>query len=86
MRAEILEGGLESIRKEIRKGRPIIAFLNLGFSAYPIGHYIVVFGYDDVRKIIITHWGNHPNKYISYSRFLKAWEKTGEWVLLVLPP
>jgi len=86
MRAEIFEGGLESLKNEIRMGHPIIAFLNLGFSDYPIGHFIVVFGYDDARKIFIAHWGNHPNKYISYSKFLKEWGKTGQWALLVLPP
>ncbi len=85
MRADMLEGGFEALKKEIRSGHPVIAFLNLGFRLYPLGHYIVVFGYDDYEKVLVVHWGSEANRVISYSQFLRAWKKTGEWALVALP-
>ncbi len=83
--AEIINGDLERLKKELARGHPLIVFLNLGWRFYPIRHYAVVVGYDDIQRLIIIHSGKRKNKLISYKRFLKAWEKTGYWCLLILP-
>lgn len=84
--AEILKCDLERLKKEISQSHPLIVFLNLGWRFYPIRHYAVVVGYDDIQRAIIVHSGKRRNQLISYKRFLKAWKKMGYWCLLILPP
>lgn len=84
--AQALNCDLERLKKELTRGHPLIVFLNLGWSFYPIRHYAVVVGYDDIQRAIIVHSGKRRNQLVSYKRFLKAWEKMGYWCLLILPP
>jgi hypothetical protein len=83
--ADTPEGGLARVKKELDEGRPVIAFVNLGFRFYPIGHYIVVTGYDDGREIIVAHSGTRRDSLISYGKFDTVWEKTNRWFLLIQP-
>jgi len=84
--AEILNCDLERLKQELSRGHPLIVFLNLGWRFYPIRHYAVMVGYDDIQRAIIVHSGKGENQLVSYKRFLKAWEKMGYWCLLILPP
>lgn len=84
--AEMAEGGLPRVRTELDAGRPLIAFVNAGFSFYPVGHYLVITGYDDRRRCIFAHSGLKRNQRIPYGKFEKQWEKNGQWALLILPP
>jgi hypothetical protein len=84
--AEILNCDLERLKQEISGGHPLIVFLNLGGSLYPIRHYAVVVGYDDTQQVIVIHSGKRKNQLISYKKFQNAWKKTGYWCLLILPP
>ncbi len=86
MSAEMLEGGLPRLKKELAAGHPLIVFVNLGFRFIPIGHYMVVIGYDDRRQAIYVHSGRKKNEPVSYQKFLNWWEKTEQWTLLILPP
>lgn len=83
--ADTGDGGLVQVKSELDAGRPVIAFLNVGFRAYPIGHYLVITGYDDARQVIIAHSGNERDRIISYKKFDKAWERTERWALLIQP-
>ncbi|MBI3297650.1 MAG: peptidase C39 family protein [Elusimicrobia bacterium] len=85
MSAEMLEGGLHRLKAELDAGHPLIAFLNLGTRLTPIGHYVVVTGYDDARQGVLAHSGTKQDGLISYARFSRQWEKTDRWALLVLP-
>lgn len=84
-RAEMIRGDIERLKSEILKGRPVIAFINLGFRWLPRWHYVVVFGYDDRREELITHSGRERIKRFSYKRFIKMWEKTDYWALIITP-
>ena len=84
--AEMVEGGLHRVRAELDAGRPLIAFVNAGFSFYPVGHYLVITGYDDRRRCILAHSGLKRNQRIPYGKFERQWEKNGQWALLILPP
>jgi len=85
MSAEMLDGGLPQLKKELDAGHPLIAFVNLGYRFVPIGHYMVVTGYDDRRQTIYAHSGMKRNRPISYAKFLRQWERTDRWTLLILP-
>lgn len=79
------KGSLDDIRGQVSKGRPLIAFINLGYKIFPIGHYIVIIGYNDKERYIIAHSGKDRAKEIPYDNFLKAWKKTNYQTLLILP-
>lgn len=83
--ADVGGGGLVEVKSELDAGRPVIAFLNVGFRAYPIGHYMVITGYDDARQIIFAHSGKERDRRIAYKAFDKAWERTERWALLIQP-
>lgn len=86
MRAEMVAGSLEVLKGELKAGRPVIAFINRGFRARPVGHFLVVTGYDEGRKALVTHSGGKRAGLWTYRRFSRAWEKTGRWALLVRGP
>ncbi len=83
--AAIYAGGLDDLKAELAAGHPLVAFLNLGSSLFPQGHYVVVTGYDDRRRGVYIHSGPLRDDFVSYERFLRSWEKTGRLTLLVLP-
>lgn len=83
--ADLGGGGLAEVKGELDAGRPVIAFLNVGFRAVPIGHYVVITGYDDSRRIVFAHSGKERDRRIGYGRFDKAWERTERWALLIKP-
>lgn len=85
MNAEILEGGLPSVKKELEAGRPVIAFVNRGFQLLPVGHFLVVTGADDARGGIYANSGARKNQFIPYKTFEKQWERTERWALSISP-
>lgn len=83
--AEIINDGLPRLKKELDLAHPLIVFVNLGYRFIPIGHYMVVTGYDDGDQVIYVDSGTQKNEAISYADFLKEWRKTDQWTLLILP-
>jgi predicted double-glycine peptidase len=81
----VFNGTLLELRQEIREGRPVLAYLNLGLSFYPQGHYVVVTGFDDARGGLFAHDARIRDKFIPYRKFMKGWNKTGRWALTVTP-
>lgn len=83
--AETLNAGLARVRAELDAGRPLIAFVNAGYSFYPAGHYLVLTGYDDRRRCVYAHSGRKRDLRISYVKFSRQREKTNQWTLLIQP-
>lgn len=86
MQARLYDGGLEDVRAQIDQGRPVIAFINRGPRFLPLGHYVVVNGYDDERGGFIVHSGLKENLFVPRRAFMKDWDKTRRTTLLILPP
>lgn len=82
---EVAEGGMAQLKWQLEQGRPLIAFVDVGFRFYPIGHFLVVTGYDDQRRVLYAHSGLKRDLQISYRKFDRQWEKTKRWALLILP-
>lgn len=78
-------GDIELIKKDITDGHPVIAFVDLGFWDIRKGHYMLIVGYDDIKGGIIANSGIEKDKFISYNRFLKIWERGGYWALRIVP-
>lgn len=82
----VLLDGLPAVKKHLDAGHPAIAFVNEGFSFYPIGHFMVLTGYDDSLQGVYANTDTRKNAFFPYSTFLKKWEKTDRWALVLLPP
>jgi hypothetical protein len=77
--------GLPSLLKEVEAGHPVIVFLNLGLSWYPIYHYALVTGYDLSDPAVVMHSGSTPGKVWNMKKFERSWSLGQYWGLVVLP-
>jgi ABC-type bacteriocin/lantibiotic exporter with double-glycine peptidase domain len=75
------KGNLSDIHKNIADGNPLIVLVDYGFSFYEASHFMVIVGYNEYG--IIVNSGRMKEHFISEKEFLKAWEKTNYWTLLV---
>ena len=75
------EGSIEDIKRNIDLGHPLIVLVEYGFWIYQSNHYMVIVGYNEDG--ILANTGRKQNKSISFKRFLKSWEKTAFWTMLV---
>jgi len=80
-----VRGDLELIRRDISSGYPLIVFVDLGFWNFRKGHYMLIVGYDDSKGGVVTYSGREKDKFISYNRFMRIWERGGYWALRITP-
>lgn len=80
--AEMSSGTVETLKGHLDGGRPVVAFVNLGWSFMPIGHFLVVTGYDE--RGFYAHSGLKKDSFMPYGRFLRQWNRTGRWALVVV--
>jgi len=83
--ASYYRGSFDDLREKISAGIPLILFLNLGYDAYPVGHYIVAVGYDDRVKAVLAHSAMNWEEVFTYGRLEGYWEKTDFSTLLIRP-
>lgn len=83
--ARMQEGSLENLQAHLSHKQPVIAFLNLGFTFFPIGHFLVVVGLDPEQQAVIAYSGTEKDKRIPYNKFLSDWKKTDYWSLVITP-
>ena len=76
-------GSMTEIKRSIDRGYPLVVLVDYGFSLYQKNHFMVVKGYDE--RGIIVNSGKSESKFIEEKDFLKTWEKTGFWTLLIKP-
>lgn len=77
------KGGIEDLKEKISLNVPLIVFIDLGYDFYPVGHYMVIVGYNDKSKHVIAYSGVNKNEVYSYSELHKLWSKTNFSTLLV---
>jgi tetratricopeptide (TPR) repeat protein len=77
---------LEDIIRELQAGRPVLVFLNLRSSRYPVWHFAVVVGYAGEEDRLILRSGSRRRQEMRVSKFLGAWRKAGSWALVVVKP
>lgn len=74
-------GGLDDLREKIDAGHPLIVLVDYGWSLFQVNHFMVVIGYNDDG--VIVNSGREEKKFIPRESFLKAWERTKFWTLLI---
>jgi hypothetical protein len=85
MSAELLDGGLAQIKTELDAGHPLIAFVNRGPRLLPVGHFLVVTGYDPRRRGVYINSGARKDVFMSDASFERQWGRADRWALLILP-
>jgi hypothetical protein len=81
LKASRYAGSAEDLKERIESGFPLVVMVDYGFWVYEQNHYMTVFGYSNTG--IVVHSGKEKGKWISWGSFLKSWEKTKYWTLLV---
>ncbi len=77
------KGGLDDLKSKIQAGYPIIVLVDYGFFVYHQEHFMVVVGFDEYG--VIVNSGKSENSHVSSEDFLKTWERTNNWTLLIKP-
>lgn len=83
LKASRYRGSIEDIRENIDSGRPVIVMVDYGFWAYQQNHFMVIAGYNESG--VVANTGKDRLKLIPFDKFLKSWEKTDFWSLLITP-
>jgi ABC-type bacteriocin/lantibiotic exporter with double-glycine peptidase domain len=81
--AKQFKGDIGAIQKNIDEGYPLVIMVDLGFSFYKKNHFLVIFGYNEDG--FYAHTGKEESKFLPIKSFLKTWEKTNFWTLLITP-
>jgi predicted double-glycine peptidase len=79
--AFIISGELRDLKQHLDKGRPIVVCL--GYPHAPL-HYVVVVGEQD-KAVIVNDPARGKRIPVALTRFLPAWNRTGNWALLAVP-
>jgi ABC-type bacteriocin/lantibiotic exporter with double-glycine peptidase domain len=85
-RTQTFEGTLDRVKAELRRGRPVIVFQDLGRGPLSVPHFAVLLGYDDRTEVVVLHSGTTPYRVLSYAEFLRTWAARRGWSLLIMPP
>jgi hypothetical protein len=84
-RTQAFEGTLDRAKAELRQGRPVIVFQDLGRGPVSIPHFAVLLGYDDRSEVVVLHSGTTAYHVLSYAEFLRTWAAHRAWSLLITP-
>jgi ABC-type bacteriocin/lantibiotic exporter with double-glycine peptidase domain len=84
-RTRAFEGSLDRVKAELRQGRPIIVFQDLGRGPVSVPHFAVLLGYDDRSEVVVLHSGTTAYHVLSYVEFLRTWSAHRAWSLLITP-
>jgi peptidase C39-like protein len=85
-RTQAFAGTLDRAKAELRRGRPVIVFQDLGRGPVSVPHFAVLLGYDDRTEVVVLHSGTTAYHVLSYAEFLRTWASRRGWSLLITPP
>lgn len=83
LEAKMSTGTLESLKRELDAGRPVIVLVNIGLRRLPVRSFMVVSGYNDWLGGVYAHFGPNKDYFLKYARFENDWKMAGRWILLV---
>jgi len=82
----ILRPELEELLTEVKHGRPVLVFQNLGVSWYPQWHYAVVVGFNLQEEKLILHSGLSKAYKMDIHTFERTWVRARRWAMITLQP
>jgi len=81
-----IEGSLDALVAQLRRGRPVLVLQNLGFESLPRWHYAVVVGYQPERDRFVLRSGGERRLLVSTRRFFATWLRADTWGIVVVAP
>jgi tetratricopeptide (TPR) repeat protein len=82
----LLPPTLEPILDEVRAGRPVLVFQNLGVARWPVWHYAVLIGFDPAREQFLLRSGTERRLRTRARPFLASWDRAGRWSMVAAMP
>lgn len=80
-----LPGHIRPLLDEVRAGRPVLVFQNLGLDRLPVWHYAVLIGFDAKRQQFLLRSGTERRVAMDAKKFLASWDRGGRWAMVVAP-
>lgn len=74
-------GTVGQIKDFLRRKKPVIVLVDLGWWFVSRPHYLVIIGYTD--EGFVAHSGYEASQLYEYEKFTKLWEKIGNTYLLI---
>lgn len=84
--ANLVTGSRELIDAELRANNPVILMLKViqaPGKSFDFFHYIVIDGYDPVKKVYRTQFGDGHARWTTIERLAPAWKSTKNAMILV---
>ena len=81
-----VEPQLDAVLAALAEGHAVLVLQNLGVESVPLWHYAVVIGYDTRRGQLLLRSGTEQRQAMTVRRFLGAWQRAGNWGVLVVRP
>jgi len=82
----LMPGTITPLLNEVRAGRPVLVFQNLGLERWPVWHYAVLVGFDPARGTFLLRSGTEQRMRTGARAFLASWDRAGRWSLVVADP
>jgi len=83
LKTDHYRGDMKDLKRNIELGHPVIVLVDYGFSVYQVNHFMVVVGYNESG--VIVNSGKERGKFIAEKYFMRSWERTEFWTLLIKP-
>lgn len=86
--ARLVTGDASLVEAELRDGRPVILMLQViqaPGKSYDFFHYIVIDGFDPVRNLFRTQFGDGRSRWAPIDRIVPAWKQTKYATVLIHP-
>jgi Flp pilus assembly protein TadD len=84
--ANLVTGSREIIDAELRADRPVILMLKViqaPGKSFDFFHYIVIDGYDPVKRVYRTQFGDGHARWVPLERLAPAWKSTKNATIIV---
>lgn len=81
LKAEKYSGNIDDLRDKIKTGHPLIVLVDYGYGPIQLNHFMVIVGYSESG--VFANSGREERKFIPYKEFLRVWDRTGNWTLLI---
>lgn len=82
--AEMYNGSFEDLKEKIKSGFPMIVLVKKNKDKDQ-GHYLVVWGFNELNKQVFVHSGNKKAMIIGFETFGNIWRRTDYLTVRIYP-
>ncbi|MBA1200538.1 peptidase C39 family protein [Pseudomonas capeferrum] len=81
-----LDKRLQALLTQVAAGNPVLVRYRDGAAFWGESRYAVMIGYDAYEQRVLLRSGMNRRQRMAFDDFNSAWEKEGNWAVLVQPP